>query len=190
MPFPDLPLRTDRLDLRRFEVDDLDAYLAYQGREDVARYMLYDAMDRPAAAVRLQQAMTSLSLDWDDDTVDLAVVRRDTGQLVGNVLLFLRNRKHQMGEIGFAFHPDHHRQGFAREAATRMLQVAFEDLGWHRVIGRCDARNQASAGLMRSLGMREEAHFVRNEWVKDEWCDELVYALLEDEWPMSHEEGG
>ena len=30
--------------------------------------------------------------------------------------------------------------------------------------------------------MREEAHLRENEIVKGEWTDELVYAMLEDEW--------
>jgi RimJ/RimL family protein N-acetyltransferase len=30
--------------------------------------------------------------------------------------------------------------------------------------------------------MRREAHLVQNEWVKGEWTDEAVYALLADEW--------
>jgi RimJ/RimL family protein N-acetyltransferase len=30
--------------------------------------------------------------------------------------------------------------------------------------------------------MRREAHFVKNEWVKNEWQSELVYALLASEW--------
>lgn len=30
--------------------------------------------------------------------------------------------------------------------------------------------------------MRREAHLVQNEWVKGEWCDELAYAMLADEW--------
>ena len=42
--------------------------------------------------------------------------------------------------------------------------------------------NLASARLMERLGMRREAHFHSNEYVKDEWCDELVYAILREEW--------
>jgi RimJ/RimL family protein N-acetyltransferase len=30
--------------------------------------------------------------------------------------------------------------------------------------------------------MRREAHFVENEFVKDEWQSELVYAMLDREW--------
>jgi RimJ/RimL family protein N-acetyltransferase len=36
--------------------------------------------------------------------------------------------------------------------------------------------------VLEKLGMRLEAHFVENEWVKDEWQSELVYAVLDREW--------
>jgi RimJ/RimL family protein N-acetyltransferase len=55
-------------------------------------------------------------------------------------------------------------------------------MGFHRVIGRTEARNLASARVLEKLGMRREAHLVENEWVKGEWQSELVYALLEHEW--------
>jgi RimJ/RimL family protein N-acetyltransferase len=178
----DLPLTTERLDLRPFVVGDLDAFLAYRSREDVARYLLTGPLDRQSGAAALQKAMAATSLDREGDDLDLAMVRRDTGELIGDVLLMRRSDEHRMAELGFSVHPDHHGKGYAREAAERMLRVAFEDAGLHRVIGRCDARNDASAGLLRRLGMRHEAHFVRNGWVQGRWADELVFAILEDEW--------
>jgi RimJ/RimL family protein N-acetyltransferase len=36
--------------------------------------------------------------------------------------------------------------------------------------------------VLERLGMRREAHFVENEFIKGEWADEVVYAMLEDEW--------
>jgi hypothetical protein len=35
--------------------------------------------------------------------------------------------------------------------------------------------------------MRREAHFVRNQFIKGEWADELVFALLEEEWQRVHQ---
>ena len=35
---------------------------------------------------------------------------------------------------------------------------------------------------MERLGMRREGRLVENEYVKGEWCSELDYALLADEW--------
>jgi len=36
--------------------------------------------------------------------------------------------------------------------------------------------------MMERRSMRREAHFVPNEIFTGEWGDELVYAMLEDEW--------
>jgi RimJ/RimL family protein N-acetyltransferase len=72
----------------------------------------------------------------------------------------------------------HHGRGLVREAAVVMLRLGFRELGLHRIIGRCDGRNTASARLMERLGMRREAHFRQNEIVKGEWTDEYVYAML------------
>jgi RimJ/RimL family protein N-acetyltransferase len=47
---------------------------------------------------------------------------------------------------------------------------------------RTEARNTASARVLEKLGMRLEAHFVENEWVKGEWQSELVFAILDREW--------
>jgi RimJ/RimL family protein N-acetyltransferase len=30
--------------------------------------------------------------------------------------------------------------------------------------------------------MRQEAHLIENEFVKGEWTDELIFALLDREW--------
>ena len=52
----------------------------------------------------------------------------------------------------------------------------------HRVIGRAEARNVASARVLDKLGMRQEAHLIENEYVKGEWQSELDYAILDREW--------
>ena len=52
----------------------------------------------------------------------------------------------------------------------------------HRVIGRVEPRNVASARVLEKLGMRREAHLIENEFVKGEWQSELVYAMLDREW--------
>ena len=54
-----------------------------------------------------------------------------------------------------------------------MLALAFDTYDLHRVYGRLEARNVASAGVLDRLGMRREAHLVENEWVKDEWQSEV-----------------
>jgi RimJ/RimL family protein N-acetyltransferase len=88
----------------------------------------------------------------------------------------------RQGEIGFVFNPVHHGRGLATEAAESMLTLGFDAIGWHRIIGSCDARNHPSARLMERIGMRQEARFVHNQIVRGRWADELVYAILDREW--------
>ena len=98
------------------------------------------------------------------------------------MILHWLSREHAVAEIGYIVHPDHAGHGYATEATRPLLAVAFDALGLHRVIGRVEPRNIASARVLEKLGMRCEAHLVENEFVKDEWQSELVYAILDREW--------
>jgi RimJ/RimL family protein N-acetyltransferase len=179
---PRYPIETERLSLRPLTAGDLDDVHAYYSRPEVSRYLYWAVRDQERSREALETYARLDALDQEGDGLVLGAVRRDVGRVVGQVSLQWRSREHRQAEIGFVFNPDHHGRGLAREAAEAMLRLGFENLGLHRIYGRCDARNLASARLMERLGMRREAHLVENEFVKGEWTDELVYAMLEQEW--------
>jgi RimJ/RimL family protein N-acetyltransferase len=182
---PTFPLRTERLLLRPFREDDLEALYAMQSREDVTRYLYWGPRTPDEARHMLERLMRMTAIDDDSGALRLAALLPDSGVLIGDFSLQHVSREHKQGEIGFIVHPDHHGQGYATEAAKVLLRLGFEELGLHRIVGRCDARNAASARLMERLGMRREAHLRENEFVKGEWCDELIYAILASEWESS-----
>jgi RimJ/RimL family protein N-acetyltransferase len=130
----------------------------------------------------IEKKIASSTLVNDDDSLSFAVVLKSSSEVIGDGSLFLLSAEHRQGEIGFIFHPDHQGQGYATETARLLLQLAFDEFGLHRVIGRLEPRNSASARLLQRLGMRQEAHFVENEFVKGEWQSEAVYAILDREW--------
>jgi RimJ/RimL family protein N-acetyltransferase len=177
---PAYPIETERLLLRPFAATDFDALFAMQSREDVARYLYWDARSRAEVREALEKKIASTAIRTQDDALALAAVVPRTGELVGDFVLWLHAP--EQGEIGFIVHPDHHGRGYATEAGRVMLRLAFEGLGLHRVIGCAEVRNTASARVLEKLGMRREAQLVENEWVKGEWQSELVYAMLDREW--------
>jgi RimJ/RimL family protein N-acetyltransferase len=179
---PTYPLLTERLSLRPFREDDLDALYAIQSRPDVVRYLYWEPRSRDETREMLERRMLQTSIEREGDGLHLAADLRTSGELAGHISLFFASQEHRQGEIGFVLHPDHHGHGYAAEGALLMLRLGFEELGLHRIVGRCDARNTASARLMERLGMRREAHLIENEWVKGEWTDELVFAMLGREW--------
>ena len=180
---PDYPILTPRLLLRPLTPDDVDAVHAYQSRADVCRYVPFEPRSREEIAQRLgDPEKTRTVLEEAGQALDLAMVRQDTGELIGDVLLFWHSAEHRSGEVGYVIHPHHAGQGYATEAAAAVLALAFDGLGLHRVVGRIDARHDASAAVLRKLGMRQEAVLVENEWFKGEWSTEIDFAILDREW--------
>lgn len=176
------PIETDRLLLRPFAEDDFEPLLALQSRADVARWLYWEPRDADAVRTALAAKIQETALASDGDRISLAVVLKASSEMIGDCTLWLVSDAHRQGEVGFVFHPDHHGRGYATEAGRELLRLAFGECGFHRVIGRLDARNSASARVLERLGMRLEAHLVENEWVKGEWTSELAYAVLEQEW--------
>ncbi len=122
------------------------------------------------------------ALGQESDRLNLAAVLAATGELVGDVSLIWRSSEHRQGEVGYIVDPAHGGNGYATEASRTLLRLGFEELALHRIVGRLDARNAPSARVLERLGMRREAHLLENEFVKGEWTDEVVYAMLEHEW--------
>lgn len=179
---PALPIATPRLLLRPLGHHDLDAVYAIYSRPDVHRYLYWQPRTRSDVAEWLAQRTNRTALEAEGDVLSLGMVLPESGTFVGNVVLKWRSAEHQQGEVGFVLHPDHHGRGLAGEAARVMLELGFEGLRLHRIVGRCDARNKASARVMEKLGMRREAHLQENEFIHGEWTDEYVYAMLGSEW--------
>jgi RimJ/RimL family protein N-acetyltransferase len=175
-------IESERLLLRPFRDSDLDDLYAIRSLPEVVRYLYGEARTRSEVEEMLAERIERIRLSDDGDSLALAVERRADARVIGELTLWLRSAEHRQGEIGFVFHPGAQGQGYAREAASAVLGIAFGELGLHRVFGRTDGRNDASARLMRRLGMRQEAHFRENEIFKGDWGDELVFAVLAREW--------
>ena len=94
---PDYPIATARLLLRPIDpVADIDALHAYRSREDVCRYI------PPVPVTREQLAETYANpertrsvLTEGGQVLSLAIVLRETGLLVGDIILMWSDPEHR-----------------------------------------------------------------------------------------------
>jgi RimJ/RimL family protein N-acetyltransferase len=179
---PEWPLETERLLLRPFEENDLDALYAIHADEKNVRYLYNEVRTREEVHALLARKRAGAAVSGEGEWLSAAAVERVSGELVADVSLLWASEIHQQGEIGFIVHPAHQGHGFATEAARPLLAFAFETLRLHRVYGRVEPRNVGSARVLEKLGMRKEAHLIENEWVKGEWQSEAIYAMLARDW--------
>ena len=180
--FPAYPIRTERLSLRPHREDDLEDLLAFHSLPEVVRYVPWPVRDRDQTWAALQAKLGQDALRAPGEWLVLAVEVRETGTVVGEVLLKWVSQDRRQGEVGFALHTDFQGKGLAAEAARAVLRLGFEDLGLHRITAHSLAGNDRSARLLTRLGMRQEGHFVHSILFKGSWADQLLYALLDTEW--------
>ena len=119
--------------------------------------------------------------DLDGEAAALALVIEHDGTPIGDVALWLTDKEHRQGEIGWVLNPAHGGQGFASEAVRAVLALGFDHYHLHRITAQMDARNSASVALANHVGLRLEAHHVQDWFSKGEWTDTLIYARLASE---------
>jgi len=180
MTAPALPLRTERLTLRLHRPDDLESLLEVYGDPETCRYLPWGAWTREDAEAHLAKRL--LRTDFDGEAGALGLIIEVDGAFAGDVVLFTFESQPRTAELGWALHPSYSGRGYALEAARELVRIAFEHYGLHRVVANLDGRNDASARLCERLGLRREAHHLKDYWSQGEWTDTLIYAQLAEEW--------
>ena len=173
-----------RLILRRFRRGDAVSFAAYRTVPAVARFQSWDA---PYSVQRGEEFVRKLE-GTDPDTpgawFQFAVTLRQDGTLVGDCGTGVRLDDPRQVEIGFTIAPEHQGNGYASEAVRALVGYWFRYRGKHRVTASCDARNAASARVLRRAGFRPEGHLRESTWAKGEWTDDLLFAVLERDWHL------
>lgn len=175
-------LLTERLRLRPFERGDLEAFAAYRAAPEVAAYQSWDESFGPADAERFLASQQGLVFGEPGEFVQLAIVDRESGSLLGDCAVRVLDEQPRMAELGVTLAPASQGRGVAAEALRAVVDHLFGERELHRIFAQTDERNAAVHRLFERLGFRCEARFVEADWFKGQWTSVRVYALLRREW--------
>lgn len=146
-------LESERLQVRRFTLDDLDFFARLLGDPAVGRH-LGGVKDRAAAELTLR----TRGLDYYDQHPGLgmwATVERATGRAVGFHVL-----NHIHGEpdiqVGYALSQDAWGQGYAMEMSVRLLRYGFEALELPVICAITTLDNTASQRVLLKAGLTRQ----------------------------------
>ena len=178
---PWFPLTTERLLLRPFQPDDYQAIHTYAIDPAVVKYMDWGP-NTPEVTRTVLNHWLEVQKVWPRNEVSLAVVIRQTGELIGSVRLAIQDQANRTADMGWSFNSAHWRKGYGTEAARALLSVAFGPLDLHRVWATCDTENVGSFGIMEKIGMRREGLMVAHKKGRAGWRDTYLYALLASEY--------
>lgn len=72
-------------------------------------------------------------------------------------------------------------KGFAREAMQKLIQIAFEDVGLHRLEANIMPRNISSMRLAQALGFKNEGLARKYLQINNKWEDHMHMVLLQED---------
>lgn len=177
-------LRTERLVVRRWRLDDLDAWEAFN-----ADPLVYGALGGAPLPRDACDAMAA----WHNDLHAhegiglLALERTADGAFLGMCGLHHQETFPDDVEIAWRLASEHWGHGYATEAATSWLDHAFGPLALDRVLSLTDRDNARSLAVMRRLGMSHVGDAVVRDG--DEVFDALVHEVTAASWRVVRQGG-
>jgi len=174
-------LETDRLILKDWKRSDWKDAQTYASDPEVSKFMIWGPNTEAETKDFINSAMEVASAR-PRRGYELALVLKETNSIVGGCGLQVVGKEHATAMVGYVLHRSLWGKGLMTEAALRIIEFGFTDLKLHRVYATCDVENIGSARVLEKCGMRREAHFVKDMYIKKHWRDTYLYAILESEW--------
>lgn len=174
-------IKTERLLLRSIKLNDAEAIFKYRSDEVSNQFQgwipstIEDVNDfiknRIAKAINIA-----------DSWYQLAIIKKDSGELIGDVGIHFIGSDNNQAELGCTLDKKYFGFGYATESLKEATNYLFYELNKHRIVTSIDPKNIKSIKLVERLGFRKEAHFKESILTDGVWVDDLVYAILKDEW--------
>lgn len=180
-----IPIHSERLIIRMVQSEDGDQLFQYRSNAHVNQFQgwipktIEEVHYFIAHKVATEVNLPGTWAQW-------VMIRKDTQQLIGDIGIHFLLADSFQAELGCTLDHLHQGNGYATEALSEMINYLFGELNKHRIIASIDPRNHASIRLFERLGFRREAHFKESILIDGEWVDDLVYAILKDEWTKKY----
>lgn len=153
-------------------VRNRDHFRPYEPRRPPAYFTLGGQREQIAAAQRQAQS---------GERYEFGVWQGGTGMLVGRISIGGISRGAlQNAYLGYGIDVDHGGKGYATQAVSLAVEVAFDDLGLHRVQAAVVPDNRASARVLEKVGFAEEGLARRYLYLDGQWKDHRMFALVKD----------
>ena len=172
-------IHTQRLVLREFSVEDFDAMHRGASNINVVQYMIWGPNTEDDTRRFIQHAIQTQIVK---PRIEYQLAITLDGKLIGGCDFNIHSQEHQEGEIGYLLDEPYWGKGYATEIAKALIDFGFKEHDMHRIIAKCDARNEASFHVMEKCGMKREAHLRENRKTRDGRRDTLIYSILRHEW--------
>jgi ribosomal-protein-alanine N-acetyltransferase len=168
--------------LRRLEVADAEALLELLVREREFLKPWQEARPDSFFTLAAQRGVLE-QVTTGATRIDFGIFLKETDELLGRVQLSgIALAPFESAYLGYSVSERYNGRGYATEAVRQGLEVAFEELGLHRVQAAAMPINRASIRVLEKTGFREEGLALRYLQINGVWEDHKLFAMTAEEW--------
>lgn len=172
---PKLVLKTERLVIRRFCMDDAAACFAFMSDEQGMH------LDGCKPFHTMDEGYWERMKLFEEREGQYVIVLQITNEVIGTINIFTDDsRAVSAKEIGYAISPKHQRNGYAYEAISAIVNLLQRDLLFDMVVAGVLPENTPSIKLLEKLGFSSEG--IRHKALWHEGLDkpvDLMYYYID-----------
>jgi RimJ/RimL family protein N-acetyltransferase len=175
-----MKFETERLIIRPLTIADKNEIFEYRRDKEINKYQGW--IPEKIEDVEVFIAKISEKINIPNTWFQFVLIEKETLKIVGDLGIHFIDSENKQTEIGCTLNKDFQNKGYATESVKRVIDYLFRDLNKHRIITSIDPDNKKSIRLVERIGFRKEAHFIESLFIKGKWVDNLIYALIENDW--------
>ena len=169
-------LETERLFLRRLNVDDVNEVLELRSNPESMKYVprpLLKTKEDALAHIALieDKVVNNIGINW-------AITLKENPKMIGIIGHYKIKPENYRAEIGYMILPEYYGKGIVTEAIKVIVQYGFEQMKLHSIEALIDPANTASEKVLQKNGFVKEAHLLENEYYEGKFLDTVIYSLL------------
>lgn len=176
-----MTIETDRLLLRKFRIEDVDAaYRNWMSDERVTKFLSW----KTHADISQTRSVIGSWMEIVDapDRYQWAIALKELGEPIGTISVVDKDEDLDMVEIGYCIGCAWWRRGITSEAFAAIIPYLFDEVGVNRIEARHDTDNPGSGGVMRKCGLKYEGTLRKACRNNRGIVDVNVYGLIKSEW--------
>ena len=182
MSFEAPVIETERLLLTWPSVEQVDQYYNDIIGTDMFETIQWEGPSGPHELhdywnMNFKQDPKDLSLD-----LNIAVIKKDSNEYVGGASLRPVHADPSFIDLGYAFAPKFHGQGFATETVKALVNEAFSFRKAERVFAHVFSDNSASERVVEKAGFLFEGTLRRSIFKRGRWLDYRMLAITRPDW--------
>lgn len=172
-------MKTDRLILRPFTIDDATRVQELAGKKDIAKTTLNVPHPYPIEAA--EQWIKTHPEMIKNGMFPFGIVLKAEDILIGTMTIRI-NDTHKKGELAYWVGKEYWGNGYATEAAKEVVRYGFENLNLNRIWAKAMSKNPASSKVMMNVGMKKEGVLKQDIIKSGVFEDSDIYGLTKSDY--------